>query len=75
MEGFGIVAAVIFFVVFIGVAVVVFSMIKRTVKLAFRLAIVAVLLLIAIAGAASLWWFGTNSTSDGKRPAPIQRTR
>lgn len=75
MEGFGIVAAVIFVIVLIGVAMVVFTMIKRTVKLAFRLAIVGILLLIAAAGGFSLWWFGTSSTNEGKRPAPVQRTR
>lgn len=68
----GLVAAIIFFAVFVGAAMLVFTMVKRTVKLAFRLAIVAVLLLIAIAGGASLWWFGSGSKGA---PPPVRRTR
>lgn len=63
----GIVAAVIFFVVFIALASIVFSMIRRTVKLAFRLAIVSVLLLIAVTGAVSLWWFTGAETPSTQR--------
>lgn len=71
---YGVVAAVVFFILMIGVAMVVFSMIRRTVKLAFRLLIVGVLLLIAIAGASSLWWFsGANSAKT--RPANSRQTR
>ncbi len=74
MEAFGIVAAVIFFVVFVGVAMFVFSMIRRTVKLAFRLMIIGVLLLVAVAGAAGLWW-GFGTANNGKPAVPIQRAR
>jgi hypothetical protein len=75
MEGIGIVAAVIFFFVFVGVAMIVFSMIKRTVKLAFRLLIVAILLLIAVSGAFSLWWFSGAPQPDTTRPATVRPAR
>ena len=69
----GVIAAIIFFAVFVGGAMIVFSMIRRTVKLAFRLMIVGVLLLIAVAGATSLWWFG--GSGDKARPVPVQKAR
>lgn len=75
MEGIGIVAAVIIFVVFVGAAMLVFSMVKRTVKLAFRLIIVGVLLLIAVAGATSVWWFAGSPAPNANRPATIRPTR
>lgn len=75
MESVGIVAAVIFFIVFIGAAMVVFSMIKRTVKLAFRLIIVGILLLIAAAGATSLWWFAGSPAPNTNRPATVRPAR
>lgn len=73
MEGIGLIAAVIFLIVFIGLAMIVFTMIRRTVKLALRLLIVGVLLLIAFAGATSLWWF--SGSTNKERPAPVRRTR
>lgn len=71
----GIIAAVIFFIIFIGVAMVVFSMVRRTMKLAFRLLIVGVLLLIAIAGAFSLWWFSGSPKPNTNRPATVRPNR
>lgn len=75
MESIGIIAAVIFFIIFIGAAMVVFSMIKRTVKLAFRLLIVGTLLLIAVVGATSLWWFAGSPAPNANRPATIRPAR
>ena len=49
MGSAALVAAIIFFVVFVAAAMVVFTMVKRTLKFAFRIMIVAVLLLIAVA--------------------------
>jgi protein-S-isoprenylcysteine O-methyltransferase Ste14 len=72
---FGIVAAVVFFILMIGVAMVVFSMIRRTVKLAFRLLIVGLLLLIAVVGAASLWWFSGANTPSKTSPANSRQAR
>jgi nitric oxide reductase large subunit len=71
----GLIAAVIFLIVFVALAMIVLSFVKRTVKLAFRLAIVGVLLLIGVIGAASLWWFAGSSSGDKPRTAPVQRTR
>lgn len=68
METYGLIAAIVFFAVFVGVALLVFSLIKRTVKMAFRLALVGILLLIAFSGAIALWSF------SGSPSAPIKKT-
>lgn len=70
----GLIAGVIFLVVFVALAMIVLSFIKRTVKFAFRMAIVGVLLLIGIIGAASLWWFAGGSP-DKPRTAPVRQSR
>ena len=58
------IAAVAFFLIFVAVAYIVFRLLKKTVKMAFRMAIVATILLIAIAGSISFWWLGSS------KPAP-----
>ncbi len=68
-ESIGIIAAVAFFLVFAGVAYIAFRLLRKTVKMAFRMVIVAVILLIAIAGSISFWWLGSSS-----KPVPRSRT-
>ena len=68
------IAAIIFALFMIAVAAVTFVVLKRALKMAFRAAIVALILLIAVVGGASLWWFGTNMNSD-KEPAVIKKSR
>ena len=65
-----IIASVAFFLVFAAVAYVVFRLLKKTVKMAFRLMIVAIILLIAVVGSISFWWLG----SSGK-PARAERPK
>ena len=69
--GIGIFEAIVFFLIFIAVAFIAFKMLKRTVKMAFRIAIVAVILAVAVAGSVALWAFGT---AKSPRPTPT-RTR
>ena len=69
--GIGVFAAVAFFLVFLVVAFIAFKLLKRTVKMAFRLVIVAVILAVAVAGSVALWAFGT---AKSPRP-PVNRTR
>lgn len=75
MAEYGIIAAIIFFILFVGAALLVFSMVKRTLKLAFRLAIVAVLLLVAVVGAMSLWWFSGKPQPNANKPAVLRPAR
>ena len=69
--GIGIVAGVAFLLIFLAVAFIAFKMLKRTVKMAFRIAIVAVILAVAVAGSVALWAFGPSKST---RPTPT-RTR
>lgn len=59
-ETVGIVAALVFFLVFAGVAYVAFRVLRKTVKMAFRMMIVAIILAIAVAGSISFWWLGQS---------------
>jgi len=62
----GIVGAAAFLLIFIAAAFIAFKMLKRSVKMAFRLAIVAVILVVAVAGSVALWALGTSKP----RPVP-----
>ena len=72
----GLAVAVAFFLVCIAIAFFVYKMVKRTVKMAFRMVIVAFILLIAIVGSISLWWFfAKNATSERPNRPPVRSTR
>ena len=64
----GMITAAAFFLIFVAIAYIVFRLLKRTVKMAFRMAIVAAIVLIAIAGSISFWWLGSG------KPAPKSRS-
>jgi hypothetical protein len=66
--GIGIFAGVVFFFVLLGVAFIAFKLLKRTVKMAFRMAIVGIIVVIAIAGSIAFFWLGS-----GKPPRPQPR--
>ena len=63
----GIAAAAIFFLVFLAVAFIAFKMLKKSVKMAFRVVIVTVILAVAIAGSIALWAMSGSKTT---RPQP-----
>jgi apolipoprotein N-acyltransferase len=69
----GAIVAVSFLLVFLGVAFVAYKALKKTVKMAFRLAVVGVILVIAIAGSVSLWYFSSGGTPRLK--PPVERKR
>ena len=64
-------AGLLIFVIAAAVAFVIFRMLRKSLRIAFRLAIVVAILVIAVVGAGSLWWFGTDSGNE--RPAPAKR--
>lgn len=70
-ESIGLIAAVLFFLVFAGVAYVAFRLLRKTVKVAFRMTIVALILLIAVVGSVSFWWLG-KSGKPASRPKVSQ---
>ena len=61
--------AVSFFLVLAAAAYIAFKALKKTVKMAFRMAIVGVILLIAIVGSLSLWYFSMDTSPKLKPPA------
>jgi membrane protein implicated in regulation of membrane protease activity len=66
-SGGGIVAGAVFLLVFMAAAFIAFKLLKQSVKMAFRMAIVAVILVIAVAGSVALW--AIESKPSG-RPVP-----
>lgn len=65
----GIAAAAVFLLVFLGVAFIAFKMLKKSVKMAFRVVIVAVILAVAVAGSITIWALGGSKPA---RPQPHQ---
>ena len=62
-------AAAVFLLVFLAVAFIAFKMLKKSVKMAFRVAIVAVILAVAVAGSITIWALGGSKPA---RPQPRQ---
>lgn len=67
----GLAAIVGTFLIFAAVAYVAFRLLRKTIKMAFRLAIVAAILLVALVGSIFIYW---NQTKYTPRPRP-QPTR
>lgn len=74
--GIAIVGGIVFFLVLAAVAFAAFLFLRKTLKMAFRLVIVVVILLIAILGCVSFWWLGSGSSRparpDLSRPTPAR---
>ena len=62
------IAAIVFIIFIIAVAVVTFLLLKKAIKMAIRAAIVFLILIIGIVGAASLFYAGSDSKTK-KTPA------
>lgn len=68
--------AVGFFLLFLAVAFVAYKALKKVAKTGVRLAVVAVILLIAMVGSASLFIFSLSGSGGKERPKPpANRTR
>lgn len=70
---FGAVAAAVFVVALAVVAFIAFKMLAKTVKMAFRMVIVAVILVIALIGGAALLMFGSGTKNTPKPAATKPR--
>ena len=68
----GVAAIVGFLLVFVAIAYIAFRLLKRTVRMAFRMAIVAVILLVALVGSVYIYW---SKTAYNPRPRPPLPTR
>ena len=69
----GAIAAGAFFLVLAGAAYIAFKALKKTAKMAIRLLVVVMILVIAVAGSVSLWWF--SSDAKPKLKPPVERKR
>ena len=65
--GSGLAVAAFFFVTAIGIGTII--MLRKTIKMALRMIIVAVILLIAVIGSVSLWMFIKPTARPSERPA------
>ncbi|HVE55353.1 MAG TPA: hypothetical protein VNB22_00895 [Pyrinomonadaceae bacterium] len=63
--GIGAIAGIAFFLVLAAVAFIAYKMLKKTVKMAVRMAIVIAILAIAFVGSIAVLWF---SSAGGNRP-------
>lgn len=69
----GAIVAVSFFLVLAGAAYIAFKALKKTAKMAIRMLIVAMILVIAVVGSISLWYFSSDVTPKLKPPASRKR--
>jgi len=71
--GVGVFVAVAVLLVFVGAAFIAFKLLKRTMKMAFRIAIVGIILAIGLAGSIFFWAVGTSKPARPTRPASTNR--
>lgn len=72
----GIGLAVVFFIAFAIIAAIAFFMIRKTVKMAIRMVIVALIFLIAVIGSVALWYgVGSSPASRPRNRPPANSTR
>ncbi len=68
--GLAIFGGVAFLLVMAAVAFAAFLLLRKTLKMAFRLVIVGVILAIAVFGCAALTWLGSQQSPRPPRPLP-----
>jgi len=66
----GVFAGIAFFVILIAVAFIAFKLLKKTVGMAIRVLVVLIVLAIAVAGTAALFFIGTGGKGPSSRPRP-----
>ncbi|MBA2735158.1 MAG: hypothetical protein H0U50_00075 [Pyrinomonadaceae bacterium] len=66
----GVLLAIALVFIVLGSAFFAFVMLRKTVKMAIRLIIVGVVLLIAIVGSVSFLWFSSGSNDNSTKPRP-----
>ena len=65
-------AGIVFVIALAAVAYIAFRIFRKTMKMAFRMAVLAAVMIFVLGGSVGLWWFGTSKPAP--RPTP-QRTR
>ena len=69
----GLAAAAGFLLIAIAVAYIVFRMLRKTVKMALRLAVVAVILIVGFVGTLAFLYMGTSGSGPKGKPAPTRQ--
>jgi hypothetical protein len=73
--GIGAAVGIGFFLVLAAVAFIAFKMLKRTVKMAVRMVIVGIILVVALVGGIALLMFSGGGSGPGKTPPAQQKSR
>jgi len=66
----GAIVGIAFFLVLAAVAFVAYKMLRKTVKMAVRMAVVIAILAIAFVGSIALLWFSSTGGKRTERPTP-----
>lgn len=64
-----------FFLLLAGVAFIAYKSLRKTVKWAVRIGIVVGILVLALAGSITLWWYSSGSSTPRSRPPAPSRSR
>ena len=59
---------IVFLLALAAVAFIAFRIFRKTMKMAFRMAVLAAVLIFAIGGSVGLWWFGTSKPAPSAAP-------
>lgn len=70
--GIGVFLGVAFLLVFAGGAFIAFKLLRKSLRMAFRIAVVLILLAIAIAGSSFFFLAGTSKSARPSRPLPAR---
>ena len=65
-------AGIVFFVALAAVAYIAFRIFRKTMKMAFRMAVIVAILIFVLGGSVGLWWFGSLNPAPRSTP---QRTK
>jgi tetrahydromethanopterin S-methyltransferase subunit D len=67
-----VIAGVGLFFILVAAAYVMFRFMRKTVKMAFRMAMVVTVLFTFVVGGIAVYWFGTGTSSKPRRPQRVQ---
>ncbi len=70
VSGVGVFLGIAFFFIFAAIAFVTYKMLRKTVKMAVRMAVVTAILAIAFIGSIAFLWFGSGGGARPVRPIP-----
>ncbi len=68
--GIGVFLGIAFFFIFAAIAFVAYKLLRKTVKMAVRMAVVIAILAIAFVGSIAFLWFGSGGGTRPVRPVP-----